>query len=50
MAQPLPKRIGGVGSKKKVKFIPLGVMGAIPGMSAVATRMMKEIVRDIRAG
>lgn len=27
---------------KKCKFIPPGVMGAIPGMSTVATRMMKS--------
>ena len=26
---------------EKAKFIPPGVMGAIPGMSAVATKMMK---------
>jgi peroxiredoxin family protein len=29
------------GGVEKAKFIPLGVMGAIPGMSAVATKMMK---------
>mgnify|MGYP001552213980 CR=1 FL=1 len=29
------------GGVEKAKFIPSGVMGAIPGMSAVATKMMK---------
>ena len=29
------------GGVEKAKFIPPGVMGAIPGMSAVATKMMK---------
>lgn len=27
---------------KKCKFVPSGVMGAIPGMSAMATKMMKN--------
>jgi peroxiredoxin family protein len=30
------------GRAKKVKFVPNGVMGAIPGMSAFATWMMKK--------
>ncbi len=30
------------GSLDKVKFYPPGVMGAIPGMSQMATRMMKK--------
>jgi len=29
------------GGVEKAKFIPPGVMGAIPGMAAVATKMMK---------
>ena len=29
------------GGVEKAKFIPPGVMGAIPGMSSVATKMMK---------
>ena len=29
------------GGVEKAKFIPSGAMGAIPGMSAVATKMMK---------
>ena len=29
------------GGLEKAKFIPPGVMGAIPGMAAVATKMMK---------
>jgi len=29
------------GRPEKAKFIPLGVMGAIPGMSSMATSMMK---------
>jgi peroxiredoxin family protein len=29
------------GGAEKAKFIPPGVMGAIPGMSTVATKMMK---------
>ena len=29
------------GGVEKAKFIPPGVMGAIPGMSAIATKMMK---------
>ena len=32
------------GGSKKAKFIPPGVMGAIPGMSSVATGMMKKKV------
>jgi peroxiredoxin family protein len=30
------------GGIDKPRFIPPGVMGAIPGMSAVATKIMKE--------
>ena len=30
------------GGVEKAKFIPPGVMGAIPGMSAVASKMMKS--------
>jgi peroxiredoxin family protein len=30
------------GGVEKAKFIPPGVMGAIPGMSTVATKMMKS--------
>lgn len=30
------------GGMEKAKFIPPGVMGAIPGMSAMATSMMKK--------
>jgi peroxiredoxin family protein len=29
------------GGVEKTKFIPPGVMGAVPGMSAIATKMMK---------
>ncbi|MFW6324313.1 MAG: DsrE/DsrF/DrsH-like family protein [Desulfovibrionales bacterium] len=32
------------GGAERAKFIPPGVMGAIPGMSNVATRMMKKKV------
>ncbi|MFP4315049.1 MAG: DsrE/DsrF/DrsH-like family protein [Desulfovibrionales bacterium] len=32
------------GGAQRAKFIPPGVMGAIPGMSSVATRMMKKKV------
>jgi peroxiredoxin family protein len=32
------------GGAERAKFIPPGVMGAIPGMSTVATRMMKRKV------
>jgi peroxiredoxin family protein len=32
------------GRARKVKFIPNGVMGAIPGMSSFATWMMKKKV------
>ena len=31
---------------KKIKFIPPGTMGAIPGMSALATRMMKSKIEQ----
>ena len=30
------------GGAERAKFIPLGVMGAIPGMSTIATGMMKK--------
>ena len=30
------------GGVEKAKFIPAGVMGAVPGMSAIATKMMKS--------
>ena len=30
------------GGVEKAKFIPPGVMGAVPGMSAIATGMMKK--------
>lgn len=30
------------GGIEKAKFIPLGVMGAVPGMSSMATYMMKK--------
>lgn len=31
---------------KKCRFVPQGVMGAIPGMSVVATRMMKKQIDE----
>ncbi|MBL7175478.1 MAG: DsrE/DsrF/DrsH-like family protein [Desulfobacteraceae bacterium] len=34
------------GSLDKVKFYPPGVMGAIPGMSQMATRMMKKKIEN----
>jgi len=30
------------GGAERAKFVPLGVMGAIPGMSTIATGMMKK--------
>jgi peroxiredoxin family protein len=30
------------GGVEKAKFIPPGIMGAVPGMSAIATKMMKS--------
>ena len=30
------------GGAERAKFIPAGVMGAIPGMSTIATEMMKK--------
>lgn len=34
------------GGLQKAQFIPPGVMGAIPGMSAVATRMMRKQIEQ----
>ena len=34
------------GGISKARFIPSGTMGAIPGMSAVASRMMRKMVID----
>lgn len=34
------------GGAEKCKFIPPGVMGAIPGMAGVATRMMKKQIDE----
>lgn len=34
------------GGAKKCKFVPGGTMGAIPGMSSVATRMMRKKIDD----
>lgn len=34
------------GGSAKCKFIPPGTMGAIPGMSAVATRMMRKQIEE----